>query len=557
MRSVPVPRLCALCALLLSFAVPPATASATSSQGEIDAAIAKAVQYVRDRQVPATGEPSEPESGIVFSRFRFSSDWVATGLAAAGVSSADVAAGGPSLQDFLLGEYGASSGWWVTPQELLPDEYARPTLVAYAAGLDPARLSAEVNLPAQVAGAWNPASGGFGKAKAEAAYYTAFGIAALSRSPLPAWALAPAVEYLKGIQQGDGSWSEEVETPAVMTGIAVAALCEAGVPPYDPAVVAGLGHLKGEQAEATGGIEAGDAGGTSRLIGALNACGIDPQSPQWTTGAEKTPVDHLLSLQAGAGPGEGGFAYAPGEPPNLYSTADALLALAGGAMTAAPPSREDSQLPSVRPAPAVAAGTPVPHALAIELAPGNVRLCEVTAPAGAALSEVLSAAKTSSIPAGCVTSFSFDGGQLATLDGVFPEGEDEAWLLRLDRGAKALAGAQPVGFGDALSLRIGENPSAGPVGPQGPQGDPGPSGPAGATGEDGQTGPQGPAGSQGSPGPAGPQGQAGEPGPRGERGPRGRPAHNAGLACKAHRRPSGKRRVRCTVKRHRRSNTLH
>jgi hypothetical protein len=541
---------CALCASLLSLTLLSATASATSTQGETDAAIEKTVQYIRDHQVPATGEPSEPESGIVFSRFRFSSDWVAPALAAAGVSSADVAAGGPSLQDFLLGEYGSASGWWATPQELLPDEYARPALVAYAAGLDPARLSADVNLPAQVAGSWNPATGGFGKAKAEAAYYTAYGIAALSKSPLPAWALAPAVRYLKGIQEGDGSWSEEVETAAVMTGTAVAALCEAGVPSYDPAVVAGLSRLAGEQADATGGVEAGDAGGTSRLIGALNACGIDPQSPQWTTEAGKTPVDHLLSLQAGPGSGEGGFAYATGESPNLYSTADALLVLAGGALSAAPASREDPGLPSVRPAPAVAAGTPVPHALAIELAPGNVRICQVTAPVGATLTEVLSAAVGGSHPAGCVTSFSLSGGHLAQLDGVAPEGEDEAWLLRLDRGASALAGEQQMGFGDAVSLRIGPSPSAGP---EGPAGEPGPAGPSGEPGPAGQAGESGRVGPAGAAGALGPTGQAGAPGPRG---PRGRPGRNAGLSCRANRRRNGHRRVRCAVERGPRSNTL-
>ena len=53
------------------------------------------------------------------------------------------------------------------------------------------------------------------------------------------------------------------------------------------------------------------------------------------------------------------------------------------------------------------------------------------------------------------------GGKVAALDGVAPEGEDEAWLLRLDRGAEAVAGEQPVGFGESIALRIGKRPAGG------------------------------------------------------------------------------------------------
>ena len=81
------------------------------------------------------------------------------------------------------------------------------------------------------------------------------------------------------------------------------------------------------------------------------------------------------------------------------------------------------------------------------------------------------------------------------INGVEPESEDEAWLLRLDRKAEVAAGQQPVGFGDLVALRLGENPSS----------------------EQGQPGATGPAGTPGAPGPQG------VPGKRGKRGPRGRP----------------------------------
>jgi hypothetical protein len=516
----------ALCAALLLLIALPATASATATQGEIDSAIAAAVEYVRDAQVAETGEPGDPEGGIVFEKNgRFGSDWIAIALAAAGVSSADVAAEvpgppaqpGPSLQDFLLAEYSGNGGYWAGPPTWLPETYERPALVARAGGLDPARISAEVNLPAQVAGSWNPATGGFGPTGPEAPYYTALGLSALAHTPAPKWALAPAVDYLRVIQESDGSWTEALIATADMTATAVSALCEAGAPAYDQAVASALEYLRGEQDPATGAIEPGNAESSASLVSALNACGIDPQSPEWTTGAGKTPVDYLLSLQAATGLGTGGFAYEPGEPTNVYSTAHALRAIAGGGFAAAPAPRSDPSLPSVRPAPPVAAGTPVPHLLAIELAPGNVRMCTVTAPAGAPLTAVLAAAEATSYAAGCVSSLSVSAGKVEAINGVAAANEDETWLVRLDRGSAAIAAEQPVGFGDAISLRLGERP-LGEIS-------------AGAAKE------------------AGKAGDRGKRGPRGKRGSRGRPGRNARIACRLRRhKGTGKTRVRCHVK---------
>src|SRR4051794_14285882 len=72
--------------------------------------------------------------------------------AAAGVepSTLGVAPGAPSLQDFLAAEYG-SADWGDEPPQGLVSDYEQAILVAHAAGLDPARLSAVSNQPAQVA----------------------------------------------------------------------------------------------------------------------------------------------------------------------------------------------------------------------------------------------------------------------------------------------------------------------------------------------------------------------------------------------------------------------
>jgi hypothetical protein len=527
MRSVSVRRTFALCAALLSFGALPATAAATSSEAEIDAAVDNAVEYVQTQQIAATG--GFPPT--------FGANLMATSLAATGVDAAEfrVGSGDPSLQDALLGEYG-STDWGDDPPQGLVTDYEQAALISYAAGLDPTRLSAVSNLPAQIASFWNPAIGSFGSPSANA---TAFGILAMQTTPLPHWALAPVVSFLRRNQHDDGGWTYSAAVTEAaqanpseedMTGAAIAALCEAGAPAYDPAVSAGVDFLRSRLIDASGGIEyifgfpvadTPNADTNAWVVSGLNACGIDPQSEAWTTSAGKTPVDYLLSLQVPSGPDAGAFGYEDAGAANFYATQDVLRAIAGGAFTAAPQ--------SVRTPPAVAAGTPVPHLLAIELAAGNVRMCKVIAPVGAALPEVLAAAEDSSQPTGCVNSFEVVGGEVVAIDGVAPENEDEAWLLRLDRGAEAVAGTQPVGFGDVVSLRLGESPSN----RQGPAGEPGPAGAAGSPG---------PVGTVGKPGKRGAQGL------RGERGPKGRPGRNATFACKVRKRQAGKPRVRCTVK---------
>lgn len=545
MRAFSIRRTCALCASLLSLLAFPAFAGATASQSEIDAATDRAVAYLLARQDAATG-------GII----DFGGDWTASALAAAGVHAADVrvGSGDPSLQDYLQGEY-ASEFWGAEDPPLsAATDYERAIVVAQSAGLDSARLAADANLPAQLAGRWNQAAGSFGEASVNS---TVFGILALRATPLPRWALAPAVAFLRANQHDDGGWVWPASpTPAQraepseedISGAALAALCEYGLPAYDATVASGLAFLRDRLIEASGGIEykwgfpdeAPNTDTNSWVVAALNACGVGAQSPVWTTGAGKTPVDFLLANQVAGGADDGGFAY---EPPatsaNVYTSQDALRAIAGGVFAADPPARQNPADPRVRPVPAVADGTLVPHLLVVELAPGNVRMCKVTAPAGAGLPVVLEAARTTGYPAGCIDSYAVEDGRLAAVNGAEPESEDEAWLLRLDRGVEVLAGQQPVGFGDLVALRLGAVPGSGGGG----------QGPAGPTGPVGSTGPSGSKGAPGAPGPAGavgPQGKRGKPGPRG---PRGRPGRNATLACKKHQRRAGKAKLRCQVKR--------
>jgi hypothetical protein len=144
-----------------------------------------------------------------------------------------------------------------------------------------------------------------------------------------------------------------------------------------------------------------------------------------------------------------------------------------------------------------------------------------------------------------VRSFTYEGSKLATLNGQGPENADQSWVLRLDRGNEAVAGEQPVPFGDVIGLRVGTTPVSTVVGPQGPEGAAGPAGPSGATGAPGATGPVGQ---------AGPKGPAGK---RGARGPAGKSAKRKArkartkarkLVCTAPRKHAMKRKARCVVR---------
>jgi hypothetical protein len=515
-----------LCALVLA----PAASAAT--QSEIDQAVAAGASWLRAQQGPSPFEPEKPYTGQIWD---FGGDWAATALASAGVDSADVinpTYGPQSLQDHLLGEYSEESWTEVPGAGEYPrpaTDYERAALVSYAAGLDPARISADSNLPAQIAGYWNQSTGSFGTPSSNGA---AFGILALKHTPVPNWALAPSVAFLRRTQHTDGGWQytapqSPVEKEAVgdtdMTGAVIAAMCEAGVPSYDPAVSAGIAFLH-ERLNPDGSLEAAfgpNADSNAWTVSGLTACGIDPQSAEWTSSGGKTPIDYLLSLQITTpGSEAGAFGYNEPQYANLYSSQDTLRAIAGAVFTATPP--------LFRAAPSVPDGTPVRHLVAIRLSGENVRMCQVTAPVGASLQALLEAGRTNATPAGCISSVEFSGGNVAALDGVSPEGGDEAWLARIDRGGAGIAGTQTVGFGDAVSLWIGSTAAGGGNAPAGP------AGPAGATGA---PGPQGKEGKEG---------KAGKPGKRGKRGKRGpagkKKAHRTCKKVKA----KGHQRVRCT-----------
>ncbi len=375
-------------------------------------------------------------------------------------------------------------------------------LFGSAAGIDTQRLSASTNLVALLAATYNAGGALDGSFANGATNTTAFTALALARVGAPAPVLARVNAYLRGQQHTDGGWnfgrvSTDAQRAAAsgvdITGAVLAALCETGATVNDPDVRAGLSFLDGRQDPATGGF--GNVDSTAWAVSGLNGCGVDPQGGRFTTSASVTPVDSLLSQQDASG----AFLFAGA--PNLYSTQNAVRALAGESFSADPPRRAAAADPRRRPVPAVADGTATPHAVAVDDGAGDVRFCSATAPAGGSLAELLAAAP-------CVDSVAAAGGLITAIDG-----RAGGWRLRVDRlPEEPAADTRRIGFGDAVLVRL----------------------PPAAVGAPGSGGPQGQPGADGAPGPAG---APGAPGPRGARGPRGR------VTCRVR----SKRRVSCRV----------
>ena len=457
-------RAVAACVAVAAVALAPSAASAAPPDQVADS-VAAGAAWLRTQQNPATGQLTG-----------FGGDYAVSALAAAGVHAADVRGPGatdPSVQDHYAGVWAALTA---------PSSTA--ILFGHAGGIDVQRLSASTNLVAGLAAFYNRSGDLEGSFANGATNTTAFSTLALARVGAPAAVLAKLNAYLRGQQHIDGGWNfGRVATDAQraaagsvdMTGAALAALCETGAGANDPDVRAGLSFLEGRQDPATGAF--GNVDSTGWAVSGLNACGIDPQGGRFTTAAGLTPADFLLSQQ------DAGGAFLFSGAPNLYSTQNAVRALAGEAFSADPPRRLVAADPRLRPVPAVADGTATPHALALDDGAGDVRLCNVTAPAGGSLATLLAAA-----PADCVGSFVSGGGQLTAVNG-----RAGAWRVRLDRGPERPAGdAQVVAFGDTVALRLPASGTA-PALP-GIAGEPGPAGPAGL---DGAAGPAGPRGARG------------------------------------------------------------
>lgn len=439
----------------------PALAHAASGS-EVKNAKETAVSYVRSQQ----------SSSGAFTAF--GGEWTLSALAAAGVAAAEVktsetATDARSYYRSLVG----NPATWPGGSEPPVTDYETAALAAYAAGIDPGRVSADQNLIAQVIARYQLARPGY-YGEPGLLNGTVFGLLTLAdarttagRQRVPASLLAPSVEAVRANQHSDGGWSyttaagskEALEAPAEaeFTGATMAALCGAGVSPSDPAIVDAEHFLAADlQAETAGtGAFAAEFGPNTDTnawaVEGLNACGLQAQSAALTSARGKTPLDFIISQQLAGG----GFRYEPAEAgANLYSSQDALRALAKGGFTAKPPlpkngaprwSYQATFTAGVRAQVSVlVAGTPV-HPCAVSVLPSATTV---------SLAEVLETAQRAATPAGCVTELgpASGTGPIVSVNGQTPPAGG-SWRVSIDGGTeKEARRSTRVGLGATVYL---------------------------------------------------------------------------------------------------------
>jgi len=395
--------------------------------------------------------------------------WSLIGLAGAGVHAADIRVEptSPSAQDYYAQLWaGPDDTAWTSFSAAQASDYARATMVASSAGIDPTRIAAHQNLGAKLATFYLD---GFFQSRTSLFNQTMFGAIALGRLPLPAWAVEPTAASIAPAQHDDGgyNWSQSTTPSALaspsdidLTGAALAALCGMGRTLADPEVAGAVAFLRGKRAEsgALGGLDS-----AAWALQGMGACGLERGAAGWTA-EDETTIDWILSLQKE----DGGWGGAAGGASNAYTTQSVLRALVNPGFVTDPPARANPSDPVLRPAPAVADGTPASFLLAVDAGFGDVRLCSVPAPVGATLAELLSAAAASAasaVPAGCAGEPSVSEGLVTAVGGLVSTGPDGGWRLTVDGAPEVPAVADTaIGFGDTVALRLDQPAALVPAG---------------------------------------------------------------------------------------------
>jgi hypothetical protein len=306
--------------------------------------VEEGVKYLEkvQKSEKATGAPS------------FGGDWALTSLAAGGKAAADVHRGSGTVFAREWYEGYISPSTWPGKVEYPAAEFEKAALIAYAAGIEPARVSVERNLLANIISEYQPANPGY-FGKPSVFEDTIFGVLALADTKtttgvqrIPSALLKQSDEVIVNNEHTDGGWnyvqvegSKELSESAAepdTTGAAIAALCTSGVKTegIEHAISRGEEYLKG-LVEANGAFEAPfgvNADSNAWGVQGLNACGVNAKEFKKTG---ESPVKFLESLQVTAGENKGGFLYEPKGSLNNYSSQDAVRALAGAGFTATPP----------------------------------------------------------------------------------------------------------------------------------------------------------------------------------------------------------------------------
>jgi hypothetical protein len=443
-----------LCALLV-----PSSASATATAEEISTAISGGVTYLKSFQ-QANG-----------SFTGFGGDWTVDSLAAAGNAAANVkkTAESTDARTWYQGLIGAATFGEKSPAT----EFEKAALIAYAAGIDPARPSKRQNMIARVASFYQTETPGYyGTVFNE----TVFGLLALATTKtttgvqrVPQIVLNEAIEAVRENQHTDGGWTfskvagnkeaEESASEPDMTGAAMAAMCSAGVANTDEAIVEGREYLESILVNASGAFESAFGVNTDSNawgVMGLNACGINAQGAGFTTELGKTPIDFLIAQKiAGSG-----FKYQPaGKTAELNASQDAVRALAGAGFTVTPPVPTGG-LPQWKAE--TEFGTKATETAPLMLIVDNnstLKVCSVSIAPGATtatLSAVLDAAVKATTPAGCVTGYlpGSGTGAITQING-FPGSPEAKWNIVIDGGeSKQAKRNTTIHLGDTIYLKF-------------------------------------------------------------------------------------------------------
>ncbi|MEV7326142.1 hypothetical protein [Streptomyces sp. NPDC093970] len=462
-RRTALPVLAALGALALT-ATP---AVATTTPAQIATSKTNGVAYLKTLQA---ADGSYAGSGL-------SNEWAFSAFAASGTAAVDVTPGGDTSKNArTVYRNLLATTSWPSASPVVTD-YERATLNAYAAGIDPSRVSASRNLIADIYGYWQTAETGYFGPSANF-NGTVFAALALNGAKtttgqvrVPQALRDAIVTRIRANQHNDGGWNygkaegnatQQAATSDIdMTGAAMAALCVSGVPNTDTDIVQAKAFLKSKLVASSGAFNAmfgvnTDSNGWA--VSGLNACGINPQTGDFLTTQGKTPVDFLIAQQFNPG---GGFRYLPSDTsPSAYASVDGLRAVAGAGFTATPPAPTTAGAPQWVAQSSLTSGTATKLALTVDDGAGNLKVCSVAlTPTGATttLGAVLDAAVGSASPAGCVTAVtpSSGTGTITTLNGKANSGSN-TWKVGIDGGAFATATrATTVGVGDTVAVRWG------------------------------------------------------------------------------------------------------
>lgn len=450
-----------------AFALTVLPAAATATPAQIATSKTNGVAYLKSLQA---ADGSYAGSGL-------SNEWAFSALAAAGTAAVDVTPGGDTSKNArtVYRNLLATSGW--PSSSPVVTDYERATLNAYAAGIDPARVSASRNLIADIYRYWQTAEPGYFGPSANF-NGTVFAALALNGAKtqsgqvrVPQKLREAMITRIRVNQHNDGGWNfakaegnatELAKTSDIdMTGAAMAALCVSGVPNTDTDIVQAKAFLKSKLVANSGAFNAMFGVNTNSngwAVSGLNACGINPQTGDFLTSMGKTPLDFLIAQQFNPG---GGFKYLPSDTgPSAYASVDGLRAVAGGGFTSAPPVPATTGAPQWVGQGTFTSGTAAKLALTVDDGAGALKVCSVSLTPTAStttLGAVLDAAVAGATPSGCVTSVtpSSGTGTVTSLNGKANSGSN-TWKVSIDGSAFTTATrATTVSVGDTIAVRWG------------------------------------------------------------------------------------------------------